>query len=53
MLGDPTGDYFSGIEIQDGADVMELSGDLDIGEVADPNHVRCLLVKTLGKQVVA
>lgn len=50
---DPAGDHLSGIEVQDGADVVELSSNLYIGKVADPDQIWRLLVKSLGEEILA
>lgn len=53
FTSDPAGDDLSGVEVQDGADVMELSGNFYVGEVTDPHQIRGFLVKSLGKKILA
>ena len=53
FTSNPAGDDLSGIEVQDGADVMELSGHFYIGKVTDPYQIGGLLVKSLRKQIPA
>lgn len=50
---DPAGDHLSGIEVQNGADVMELSTDSYIGKIADPDEIGRFLVKVLGEKILA
>lgn len=39
FASDPAGDNLSGIEIQDGADIIELSPNFYISKVADPYQI--------------
>ena len=49
---DPAGDDLSGVEVQDGTDVMELSTNVYVGKVTDPNHIWSFLIEPLGKKVL-
>ena len=53
FTSNPAGDDLSGIEVQDGADVMELSGHFYIGKVTNPYQIGSFLVKSLGEKVLA
>lgn len=53
FASDPAGDDLSGIEIQDGANVMEFSTDFYIGKVTDPDEIRRFLVKSLREEILA
>lgn len=52
FVSNTAGDDFSGIEVQNGADVMELSTNFYIGKVADPDQIRCFLVKSLREKTL-
>lgn len=52
FTSNPAGDDLSGIEIQDGTDVMEPSAHFYIGKVADPYQIGGFLVKSLGKKIL-
>lgn len=52
FTSNPAGDDLSGIEVQDGADVMELSGHFYIGKVTNPYQIGSFLVKSLGEKVL-
>ena len=52
FASNPAGNNLSGIEIQDGADVMELSSNFYVGKVTDPNQIGSFLVKSLRKKIL-
>lgn len=52
FASNPAGDDLSGIEIQNGADIMERSANFYIGKIANPHQIRSFLVKSLRKKVL-
>lgn len=52
-MPDPASDNLSGIEVQNGADVIEHSANFYISEVTDPHQIWSFLVKSLSKKILA
>lgn len=52
FAADPASDDFSGVEVQDGTDVMEFTTNFYVSKITNPNHIWSFLVKSLRKKIL-